>query len=270
MAGRNAKTPAGAQIASTPAINLNDLLKQARTNLHTAKDRAMHAAAQCYIIWAEAQTVNGKVWFDKAVAHVTGVFDRTAPPHNEIACRKGCSHCCTQKVVLMAPEAFYVAAQIRNNPKAKDAIIEAHRRTHDLSLMSRLQAQIFCALLEDTMCSIYKARPLACHAFVSTDLNACLDAFTRNKSANIPMPEIYVSVVHTCRILLMAALRLARLNSSVYEMNAAVAAILAHENAEARWLAGENILAGVPAEAPPPPQFEQAIRQMAAHVAPTL
>ena len=206
----------------------------------------------------------------QAVAHVTGVFDRTAPPHNEIACRKGCSHCCTQKVVLMAPEAFYVAAQIRNNPKAKDAIIEAHRRTHDLSLMGRLQAQIFCALLEDAMCSIYKARPMACHAFVSTDLNACLDAFTRNKSANIPMPEIYVSVVHTCRILLMAALRLARLNSSVYEMNAAVAAILAHENAEARWLAGENILAGVPAEAPPPPQFEQAIRQMAAHVAPTL
>lgn len=65
MAVVKAKAP----IAAHQAINLNDLMKQARTNLHTAKDRAMHAAAQCYIIWAEAQTVNGSDWFDKAVAH---------------------------------------------------------------------------------------------------------------------------------------------------------------------------------------------------------
>jgi hypothetical protein len=64
MAVVKAKAP----IAAPQAINLNDLMKQARTNLHTAKDRAMHAAAQCYIIWAEAQTAKGKAWFEKAVA----------------------------------------------------------------------------------------------------------------------------------------------------------------------------------------------------------
>jgi Fe-S-cluster containining protein len=206
----------------------------------------------------------------KAVAHVTSLFDRTAPAHPLIACRKGCSHCCTQKVVLTAPEAFFVAARIKENPKAKDAIIAAHRRTHAMSLEGRLQAQIFCALLEDSICSIYTARPLACHAFVSTDLEACLAAFTRDQPANIPMPSDYVDTVHACRILLMAALRIARLPSSVYEMNAALAVILAQENAEARWLAGENVLAGVPVQSPPPPQFEQAIRQMAVYVAQSL
>ncbi len=206
----------------------------------------------------------------EAIAHVTSLFDRTAPPHKDIACRKGCSHCCTQMVVLTVPEAFYVAAQIKNNPKAKDAIIEAHRRTHDLDLMSRLEAKVFCALLEDKICSIYKARPLACHAFVSTNLEACLAAFTRNETASIPMPEQYVSIVHACRILLMAALRIAGLSSAVYEMNAALTVILSQENAEARWLAGEKIFAGLPVQSPPPPQFEQAIRQMAAFTAQSL
>jgi Fe-S-cluster containining protein len=206
----------------------------------------------------------------KAVAHVTSLFDRTAPANPLIACRKGCAHCCTQKVVLTAPEAFFVAARIKQNPRAREAVLETHRRTHAMSLEGRLQAQIFCALLEESICSIYTARPLACHAFVSTDLEACLAAFTRNQSANIPMPNEYVHTVHTCRILLMAALRIARLPSSVYEMNAALAVILTQENAEARWLAGENILAGVPVEAPPPPQFEQAIRQMAVFTAQSL
>lgn len=95
-----AKTPSGAQVAGTPAINLNDLMKQARTNLHTSKDRAMHAAAQCYIIWAEAQTVNGKVWFDKAVAHENkliadynkGVADDRKEVTDYKACKLASSH----------------------------------------------------------------------------------------------------------------------------------------------------------------------------------
>jgi Fe-S-cluster containining protein len=206
----------------------------------------------------------------EAMAHITALFDRTTPTPKEVVCRKGCSYCCTQKVVLTAPEAFFVTAQIKNNPKAKAAIIEAHRRVHNLSILDRLQAQVSCALLEDAACSIYKARPLACHAFVSTNLEACLAAFTRNETANIPMPEVNISVVHACRILLIAALRLARLPSSVYEMNAAFAVILDNDNAEARWLAGENIFAGLAVEQAPPPQFEQAIRQIASFVAPRL
>ncbi len=207
-----------------------------------------------------------------AVAHVTALFDRTVSPQppTPLACRKGCSHCCTQLVVLTAPEAFFVAAQLRKRPNTVAAIIEAHHRTQGLAINERLQSKVLCPLLDDAICSIYAARPLGCHAFVSTNLEACLATFERGEVPNIPMPADYVSVLYTCRILLLAALRLAGLNSSVYEMNAALAVILAQDNAEARWLAGEDVLASVPATAPPPPQFNDAIAKMAAFVAPTV
>ena len=173
-------------------------------------------------------------------------------------------------VVLTAPEAFFVAAQLRKRPKVVAAIDDVHQRTRDLTLDERLKAKVFCPLLEDAICSVYAARPLGCHAFVSADLNACLAAFELGQTPNIPMPNSYVSTRYTCRILLLAALKLAGLNSAVYEMNAALAAILAQDNAEARWLAGEDILAAVPTTQPPPPQFEDAIAKMAAFVAPTV
>jgi Fe-S-cluster containining protein len=206
-----------------------------------------------------------------AVAHVTALFDRTVPASPvPLACRKGCAHCCTQLVVLTAPEAFFVAAQLRKRPETVAAIIDADKRTRGLAIEERLKSKVQCPLLDDTICSVYAARPLGCHAFVSADLNACLAAFERGETPNIPMPSDYVSVLYACRTLFLAALRLAGLNSAAYEMNAALAAILTQDNAEARWLAGEDILAGVPATAPPPPQFNEAIAKMAAFVAPTV
>jgi hypothetical protein len=53
-------------------------------------------------------------------------------------------------------------------------------------------------------------------------------------------------------------------------MNSAVAVALGAPDTEARWLAGEDLFASLQASPPPPPQFEAAIRQMVAHVGPTL
>lgn len=208
----------------------------------------------------------------EAVAHVAGLFDRSVPPipAAPLACRKGCSHCCVQMVVLTAPEAFCVAAQLRKRPKTMAAIVEANSRAQGLTLQERLHSKIWCPLLADAICSVYAARPLACHGFVSINLEACLAAFERGAPPDIPTPQLNVTMLETCRILYMAALRLAGLPDASYEMNEVLTTIFATERAEARWLAGENILAGVPAKAPPPPQFDEAIAKMAAFVAPTV
>ena len=52
-----------------------------------------------------------------AVAHITALYDRTVevatpPTLPAIACRKGCAHCCTQMVLVTAPEAFFVGRAI--------------------------------------------------------------------------------------------------------------------------------------------------------------
>lgn len=208
----------------------------------------------------------------EAIAHVLAVHDRTVPRQAEalVACRKGCSHCCSQMVIISAPEAFYVAQQLRSRPETAAAVAEISRLTGAMSLEERLGRDIFCPMLKDAICSIYAARPLGCRGFVSTSLEACLAAFTRGEVPNIPMPNDAISVLYGCRMLLIAALRLAGLKDSNYEMNGAVAAVLAHEDAERRWLRGEDIFAGLAATPPPPPQFETAIRQLTAYVAPTL
>ena len=208
----------------------------------------------------------------EAVAHVLAVHDRTVPKQAEklLACRKGCSHCCSQMVVITAPEAFYVAGQLRGRPDAAAAIAEVARATGGLTLEQRLGRNIFCPLLSETICSIYAERPLGCRGFVSTSLDACIAAFVRGGPPDIPMPNDSISVLYACRMMLLAALRLAGLNDGVYEMNSAVAAALSAKDAEARWLAGGDLFAGLQASPPPPPQFEASIRQMMAYVAPTI
>ena len=207
-----------------------------------------------------------------AIAHVTGLFDRTVPEraNKMIACSKGCSYCCTQMVVLTAPEAFFVAAQIRHKKQTVAAILEAAAQVGALSLDERLKAKVFCPLLENALCSIYAARPLGCHGFVSTNLDACLATFTRGEAATTSMPSDTINVLYAVRMLLTAALRLASLDHAHYEMLSALAVILTQENAEARWLAGENILVAVKPGPPAPAQFEQVISQLVAFTAPTV
>ncbi len=207
-----------------------------------------------------------------AVAHVLALHDRTVPKQAEklLACRKGCSHCCSQMVVVTGAEAFYVAAQVRKRPEMAAAVAEVAQRTAALTLEERLGRNIFCPMLSDAICSIYAARPLGCRGFVSTNLEACLAAFVRGETPDIPMPNDSISVLYACRMLLLVALRLAKVTDGVYEMNSAVAVALASKDAEAQWLAGGDVFAGLQATSPPPPQFETSIRQMMAFVAPTL
>jgi hypothetical protein len=208
----------------------------------------------------------------EAMAHIAAVHDRTVPKAVEkmVACKKGCFHCCSQMVVISATEAFAVAAEVRRRTGMPAAVTRVAQETGALTLEERLGRDIFCPLLSDAACSIYSARPLGCRGFVSTSLEACLAAFTRGEAPNIPSPIDATSVLYACRIMLIAAQRLLGLDDATYEMNTAVAAALAGEDTESRWLAGQRIFAGVSASPPPPPQFETAIRQLVAYVAPTV
>ena len=208
----------------------------------------------------------------EAIAHVTGLFDRTVPAqaNKMIACTKGCAYCCTQMVVLTLPEAFFVAAQIRHKKQTVAAVMEAAAKIGALSLDERLQAKVFCPLLDNALCSIYAARPLGCHAFVSTNLEACIATFTRGEVPNLSMPSDTVNALYAVRMMLTASLRLAGLDHGHYEMLGTLAVILGHENAEARWLAGENIFTDLKPGPSAPAHFEHAISQLVAFAAPTI
>ena len=84
------------------------------------------------------------------------------------------------------------------------------------------------------------------------------------------MPVDNISVLYACRMMLYAAQRLIGVRDGSYEMNRVVTAVLALDNAEARWLGGEDVLAGLEDKTPIPPQFENEISRIAAWIAPTL
>ena len=204
-----------------------------------------------------------------AVGHLTTLYDRSVPPEPNLACHKGCSFCCSQDVTVTAPEAFFVAAAIRNTPTLIAAVLEADATLRNIEAEERL-GRILCPLLTEQICSIYASRPLACHAFISVKLQACLDTFVDGKPPQIPMPGAWINLLYSQRMMLKAAIRLSGLDDQTYEMTAAVAAILRQDNAETRWLNGEPVFAAVKPDPPIPPQFETGINDMMRYIAPTL
>ena len=203
-----------------------------------------------------------------AVGHLVKLYDRSASTHPPVACKKGCHHCCTQKVSLTAPEVFFLASQV--SPALAPALAEAAEKS--AALAQGLPGAFWprCPLLQDGACGAYGVRPLGCHSFVSVRLEACLALFEAHQPADIPMPAQHVALLQACRILLYAAIRAAGLPAKSYELNSALARALTTEDAERRWLSGEDVLAGLEDQTPIPPASENEIAKMAAFVEPTL
>ncbi len=203
-----------------------------------------------------------------AVTYLTELYDRSIVPHGDLACARGCAFCCVQTVVVTAAEAFAVAAEIRERAETVAAL-----RTYPLRRLGEPKSDWRpCSFLaDDKACSIYAARPLACHGFVSRDLAACIAFFEGRQEEASFTPKDRQQVMLVCRMMLCAAHLLAgRGQQAGYELTSAVTGILALPDAEARWHRGENVLKDLPAGPPIPPQFAEEIQRMAAFVAPTL
>lgn len=213
---------------------------------------------------------NGPSPSAQLMRHLFALFDRTAPSAQamRLACRTGCAHCCKQLVTVTAPEAFLVAAQLRGRPDRETAAAAAARTLSGLLGSGRWSGMRACTFLSDMSCSIYEARPFSCRGFVSRDVNACRIFEVSGKA--VPMPNQYVDILNACRMILVAAIRLAGLKDQTFELNAAVTAALATDNAETRWLRGEPVFAGIETGPAPPSDFESQIARMVAFVAPSL
>jgi hypothetical protein len=210
----------------------------------------------------------------RAVAHVTALFERSIPPAQTamLACRQGCAFCCRQPVSVTAPEAIFLAAHIRANLPDKAAAVAAFAaqvadRRADAPGVTWLE----CALLgSDGNCGAYRARPIACHAQVSVNVEDCKASFLPPHTGQVMEPRGYTGIKDLCRLILLAAMQAKGLPLAFYEMNAAVAVLLATEDAEKRWLEGEDVLAGVATITPLKPDALRTVQWLAQTIAPTL
>ena len=84
------------------------------------------------------------------------------------SCRKGCTACCEQPVLISVPEAFRLVTDIASlasdqKLRVKPALAAAEKR------MAAPGAQASaCPLLAERVCSMYAFRPCVCRAFLAT------------------------------------------------------------------------------------------------------
>src|SRR3569833_1653288 len=157
----------------------------------------------------------------KALAHIAGVYDRTIPhlTSQALACRAGCTHCCNQSEVVFAPEAFAIAAQIRDRPQTVAAVRAAEEKMRGRSPENQPHGWAACPMLVDKSCSVYEARPFGCRSFVSLNVNDCIGTYEQQGKPSIAQPDAWRLLRRQCTSLFQAALRLAGLPDTAYELN---------------------------------------------------
>jgi Fe-S-cluster containining protein len=163
-----------------------------------------------------------------------------------IACTKGCSHCCHTWVSVYIPEALFIAKIIRRKGEAAiDQVRRGHQLTKDYDFDARDHHPIACPLLEQDLCSIYENRPMTCRMAASADAGVCGRTYHHLTNEDIPMPAMFMLGRTAYAVAMASGLRKANLPHYAYEFNAALTRALATEDAERRWLSGEDLFADI-------------------------
>lgn len=178
--------------------------------------------------------------------------------HIPVACGKGCSHCCHLPVSVLAPEAIHVVKTLGpRRAVAEAALQQSLTQVRGVSLEQRGAMVTPCPLLDDGNCSVYRNRPLTCRTAASGDADICRRAYTQLSGEGVPVPKVFNQMRLGYSLALTGAMRQAGLSFTAYEYNCALERVMARPDAEAAWLSGEDILAGLPGNAADPFQVPQ-------------
>jgi Fe-S-cluster containining protein len=107
----------------------------------------------------------------------------TARGKVEVACARGCSYCCHLRVEIRPHDAFVLAEHIETRftaerrARAIARIEENLARIGQLTPEQHIRAGIPCALLEESVCSVYEGRPATCRKYYSVSVETCRNAF---------------------------------------------------------------------------------------------
>lgn len=98
----------------------------------------------------------------------------------DVACSRGCSHCCHIQVLIAEDEADVIGKRIGRKPRKVP-----HRERIDTKAFS-FGYHNPCTFLVDGECSIYEHRPLACRIHYSLDIDALLCELGPGESPPVP------------------------------------------------------------------------------------
>jgi Fe-S-cluster containining protein len=187
-------------------------------------------------------------------ARVDEVVDATLRGHSlKVACRRGCSFCCSLQVQVAPHETFTLADWLRKHFSAERlATVTARLRdnaakTRALGDAARKRSNLACALLgDDGACTVYEARPAQCRRFNSTDLEICKASYANPADDTIASPN-HPAVAHNAAVIVTQtnhAVRDAGLDATPVDMNLALLDALENPKAWRRWRDGKKPFVG--------------------------
>ena len=175
------------------------------------------------------------------------------PPPRVPACGKGCSFCCRIYVSASPPEVFALARAMRALPPERFAPLRERIRAAASAVPQHWSGnhQLLqpCPLLEDNACSLYAVRPDPCRGLSSYSAEACrisIEAVPEGRDEPVPKVQEHAVLRSFHAHTVWAALKAAGLPYTTYSLNHALdCALDLDDDAETRWLAGEDVFAGV-------------------------
>tara|TARA_B100000029_G_scaffold515678_1_gene623932 strand:- start:5130 stop:5903 length:774 start_codon:yes stop_codon:yes gene_type:complete len=167
----------------------------------------------------------------------------------QLACKKGCSHCCYIWVSATAPEVLYVSKLVKKmGEKVIKKIRQANDFTKDFDFETRHEHPNPCPLLNDNVCSIYNSRPSACRYAASGNADICSRAYHGLSNESIPIPTTHIRGSQAYSLAFAIALKKSGFSYHAYEFNSALIRALDTKNAQKAWLSGDDIFSNVQKE----------------------
>lgn len=164
-----------------------------------------------------------------------------------LACKKGCSWCCSLEVRVSAPEVFAIADYLRHTLPAEELqglrarLADLAPRARQASSAARQRLRIRCPLLVDNRCSVYPVRPIACRGWNSTDARACEISYDSLYVKGVPFSVTMRDLIVAIREGLSLGAKDAGLQGDKLELISALHVALETPEIETRWLAGERV-----------------------------
>lgn len=128
--------------------------------------------------------------------------EQTSFAKGNVACRKGCSHCCHTPIALNPVEAKMVGDDIGREPRHLQLGIPKFDRYGALAGVDWGYHNP-CAFLKDGACSIYEHRPLVCRIHFNLDRDELLCKLVGQHYHSVPfmdMQQYHLAYIQICGV----------------------------------------------------------------------
>jgi hypothetical protein len=143
---------------------------------------------------------------DVTLTHIESAleaFSQHFPSNTPVACKKGCGHCCVYPVKTPIQMISYIAQHLKESLDKEQMTLLKYKMRVNIEQRQPPLYRAKCPFLdEDSACTIYEYRPLACRLFTSPDVQLCLKSVA--DGSNVSQQPIRYRIYEAATVALQA------------------------------------------------------------------